>query len=186
MQWLVERQGVSDSDAPKTDTPVAAPAESAPAAPPAPDASSSTRFELVQKLTAEKRSREEILSRLKSEGLDEESAKVLLNAVSGPNPSELPEPTLSPGINPLAPSTFSISDIGMSGSPATVGAYWLTFGVFAMVVVAVFFVLVSLDIVAEPSQFSVDASKVLLFFGLATAGWGAIKLLSSVNFKRRD
>lgn len=145
-----------------------------------------TRFELVQKLKAEKRSREEILARLKSDGLDDESAKVLLNAVDGPNPTELPEPTLSPGINPLAPSTFSISDIGMSGSPATVGAYWLTFGVFTMVVVAIFFVLTSLELVAEPSHFAVDASKVLLFFGLGAAGWGAFKLLSSVSIRRKS
>lgn len=71
---------------------------------------------------------DEVRSELIAQGLDAESARVVINSLPGGRlPTALPEPTLSLSTNALAPDLLSISELGLSGSPLTVGLYWVTF-----------------------------------------------------------
>jgi hypothetical protein len=75
-------------------------------------------------------SRDDIRTQLLARGLEAESVGVVLNSLpNAPMPPLLPEAHLELGINPLAPNTVAVSDLGMSGDPRVVGLYWLTFGV---------------------------------------------------------
>lgn len=144
-----------------------------------------TPFALARKLVADKVPRDEALKQLRESGLDEEAAKVALNAVDGLNPSELPDATLAPGINPLTPGSFALSDIGMSGNPAVIGMYWMAFGAVIMVLVAVFLVLPELGI-GEPSAASSFWARVGLFLGAGAFGWGLFRLLTTIRVRRRS
>lgn len=100
-----------------------------------------TAFERARALIEQGRSREEARAELTSQGLDEESVRVVLNSLPGARlPSELPEPTMSLSTNALAPDLLSVSELGLSGSPLVVGAYWLTFsGALLVVLLLVLF-----------------------------------------------
>lgn len=144
-----------------------------------------TPFALARKLVANKVPRDEALKQLRASGLDEEGAKVALNAVDGLNPSDLPDATLAPGINPLAPGSFALSDIGMSGNPAVIGMYWMAFGAVVMVLVAVFLVLPEFGI-GEASNASSFWARVGLFLGAGAFGWGLFRLLTTIRVRRRS
>jgi hypothetical protein len=143
-----------------------------------------TPFALARKLVAEKVPRAEALARLCESGLDEEAAKVALNAVDGKNPSELPDATLAPGINPLAPGRFALSDIGLSGHPATVGLYWMAFGAVVLVLATAFVLLPEFGI-GEASPASHFWARVGLFLGAGAFGWGLLRLLTGIRVRRR-
>lgn len=69
-------------------------------------------------------------------GLDEESARVLVNSLPGARlPSMLPEATVSLSTNALAPDLFTLGELGLSGDAATVGLYWVVFAAVLLVVV---------------------------------------------------
>lgn len=144
-----------------------------------------TPFALARKLVANKVPRDEALKQLRATGLDEEAAKVALNAVDGLNPSDLPDATLAPGINPLSPGSFALSDIGMSGNPAIVGMYWMAFGAVVLVLVAVFLVLPEFGI-GEASPASSFWARVGLFLGAGAFGWGLFRLLTTIRVRRRS
>lgn len=75
-------------------------------------------------------------------GLDEESARVLVNSLPGAQlPTTLPEANVSLTTNALAPDLFSFGELGLSGDAPTVGQYWLAFsGVLLVVMLLVMFV----------------------------------------------
>jgi hypothetical protein len=80
---------------------------------------------------------EAVRAALRSRGLDEEAVQVVCNSLPGaPLPSELPEATVSLSTNALEPGLFSVTELGLSGNPLVVGAYWLTFGLVLLVVVS--------------------------------------------------
>jgi len=96
-----------------------------PADPPA-----GTPFAEAQALQAQGKTREQIVEALKAKGVDAESARIVVNSLPGaPMPPALPEATFSMPTNPLAPQTFAVSDLGLSGDARTVGLYWVAFGV---------------------------------------------------------
>lgn len=101
-----------------------------------------TTFEQARLLTERGRSPAEVKQALIDGGLDEESARVVVNSLPGaPQPSVLPEPTVSLSTNALAPDLFSLGELGLSGDPVTVGQYWMAFsGVLLVVLLLVLFV----------------------------------------------
>lgn len=149
------------------------------------EAAEGTPFALARKLVANKVPRDEALKQLRASGLDEDDAKLALNAVDGVNPSDLPDPTLSPGVNPLAPTSFALSDIGLSGNPAVVGLYWISFGAVVLVLVAVFLMLPEFGI-GEASPASAFWARVGLALGATAFGWGLFRLLSTIRLRRRS
>lgn len=174
----------AEAEAPVALSPNAAASAAALAAAEGSGAGEGTPFALARKLVAEKVPRDEALKRLRESGVDEESAKLALNAVNGPNPTDLPDATLAPGINPLAPGSFALSDIGMSGNPAVVALYWMAFGAVVLVLVAIFLVLPEFG-VGEPSEVSSFWARVGLGLGGGAFGWGAVKLALTVRVRRR-
>jgi hypothetical protein len=129
--------------------------------------------------------REEWLPRLKAAGVDDESARVLLNSFDGANPSALPDASFSPGTNPLAPSTFSLDDVGLHGEPATVGLYWMAFGGTIALMVGVFALLVYADVVEQAPLALIVLSRAMGTLGAGAFGWGALKFAASVRVRRR-
>ncbi len=107
----------------------------APATPPG------TLFERARAMIEAGAPSDEVKTMLASNGLDEESVRVLLNSLPGAKlPSALPEANVSLTTNPLAPDLFSFTELGLTGDPATVGLYWLTFsGVLLVVILIVLF-----------------------------------------------
>ncbi|GMU61512.1 MAG: hypothetical protein AMXMBFR34_32750 [Myxococcaceae bacterium] len=177
---------------PDATTPAEAPRPSAASNPP-PDsakpaesgAGEGTAFSYARRLVEQKVPRPEAIQRLKEKGFDDETARLALNAVDGANPSDLPDATLAPGINPLAPGSFALSDIGMSGNPGVVALYWMAFGAVVMVLVAVFLILPEFG-VGDPHT---DVSAFWARFGLGMGGlafaWGVFRLIGTVRVRRR-
>jgi hypothetical protein len=149
-------------------------------------AGAGTPFELAQQLVAQKVPRDEAIARLRASGLDEEAARVALNAVDGATPSDLPDATLAPGTNPLAPGSFALSDIGLSGSPAVVALYWMAFGAVVLVAVAIFRVLPEIGVGEPLSDASVFWAKFGLGLGAAAFAWGVLRLAGAVRVRRRS
>jgi hypothetical protein len=129
--------------------------------------------------------REEWLPRLKDAGVDEESARVLINSFEGANPSALPDASFSPGTNPLAPSSFALDDFGLHGDPATVGLYWMAFGGTIALMVGVFALLVYADVVEEAPVALLVLSRVMGTLAAGAFCWGAVKAIGSVRVRRR-
>lgn len=161
---------------PATDSPTGATPEGA---------GQGTPFALAQKLVAQKLRRADVLAQLKASGLDDETARVALNAVDGATPSELPDATLAPGINPLAPGSFALSDIGLSGNPVTVALYWMAFGAVVLVLVAVFLGLPELGVGEPLSEASAFWARVGMGLGTAAFAWGVFRLAGTVRLRRR-
>ncbi len=109
-----------------------------------------TRYERLLAWHAEKLPRAQMLERLKADGLDDESATVLVNSVIGKLPAELPEAGLTRGTNVLAPNAFSLSDIGLSGPPTVVGLYWLGLGVAMLIALGVAAIMAAAGMVEVP------------------------------------
>jgi hypothetical protein len=139
----------------------------------------------LQAWRAEGLSREEWLTRLKGAGLDDESARVLVNSLDGANPSLLPEASFSPGVNPLAPASFALDDLGLQGPPVTVGLYWMAFGATLALMVGVFAVLVWTKVVDQAPDALLVLARALATLGAVAFGWGAFKAVTSVRVRRR-
>jgi hypothetical protein len=101
-----------------------------------------------------------IKSWLLARGVDAEAAQVLVNSLpSAPMPSALPEPSVSLTTNPLAPDLFSLTELGLQGSPGTVGAYWIAFAL------GLLFVLLLVMFIPMPELFgSGGPSDAFLYF----------------------
>lgn len=107
----------------------AAPTEPAEALP------TTTTFENARRMVESGKSVAEVKQALMASGLDEESARVVVNSLPGARqPSTLPEPTVSLSTNALAPDLFSLGELGLSGDPMTVGLYWMVFSAVLLVV----------------------------------------------------
>lgn len=108
---------------------------------PPPNAEPAT-FEFASAQLAAGRTEQEVKQALMARGLDEESARILVNSLPGARlPAPLPEPTVSLSTNALAPDLFTLGELGLSGDSATVGLYWLSFsGVLLVVLLLVLFV----------------------------------------------
>jgi hypothetical protein len=92
-------------------------------------------FESARKMLESGRSVVEVKKALMDGGLDEESARVVVNSLPGATqPSTLPEPTMSLSTNALAPDLFSLGELGLSGDSMTVGLYWMVFSAVLLVV----------------------------------------------------
>lgn len=92
-------------------------------------------FEFARDQLAAGRSPAEVKQALIARGLDEESARVLVNSLPGARlPSELPEANVSLSTNALAPDLFTLGELGLSGDAAMVGLYWVVFGAVLLVV----------------------------------------------------
>lgn len=139
----------------------------------------------LQAWRAEGLPRDQWLTRLKAAGLDDESARVLVNSLDGANPSLLPEASFSPGVNPLAPASFALDDLGLQGPPVTVGLYWMAFGATLALMVGVFAVLVWTKVVDQAPDALLVLARALATLGAVAFGWGAFKAVTSVRVRRR-
>lgn len=92
-------------------------------------------FEFARDQLAAGRSPAEVKQALIARGLDEESARVLVNSLPGARlPAALPEANVSLSTNALAPDLFTFGELGLSGDAATVGLYWVVFAAVLLVV----------------------------------------------------
>ncbi len=88
-----------------------------------------TPWQHAQQLLTEGNTPLQIAQALAQTGLDAESVRVLINALPGARmPQALPEANLDLSVNPLAPSHFSLFELGLRGDPRTIGLYWVAFG----------------------------------------------------------
>ncbi|MCA2977860.1 MAG: hypothetical protein INH41_13920 [Myxococcaceae bacterium] len=159
--------------------------------PPAPE----TPFEEARRRQAAGERPDAIAAALRSRGLDDESARVLVNSLPGARvPSQLPEANVSLTTNPLAPGLFSLSELGLSGDDVVVGAYWLTFGLALAVVVSVVLFLPMPELFGEagPSEgFLVIVDEVLPPVGFSLValslarGWYLVLRSRRVRLRRR-
>jgi hypothetical protein len=139
----------------------------------------------VQRLKAEGATREAMLERLKAQGLDEEGARVLVNSVAGPLPSELPSAQLTGGNDLLSPSVYTLSDIGLTGPPTVVGLYWMGYGVAILLALALGWLFDEAGLVTVPPHVGEYAFRL---GGLASAvllGWGAYRYSQGIVIRRK-
>jgi hypothetical protein len=173
---------VSESP-PKTEpAPEAALQSSAPAVEPTPNG---TSWDLVKRFKSEGVSREDMLTRLKATGLDEESAKVLINSVIGQMPADLPDAQLSPGTNVLAPSVFTLSDIGLTGPPTTVGLYWMGFGAAILLALGLGFIMTEMLGKELPEDVGFYALRLGGFVSMCCVGWGLFRYSQGITIRRK-
>jgi hypothetical protein len=144
-----------------------------------------THWDLVNKLKAEGAPREQVLERLKALGLDDESSKVLFNAVMGAMPSELPSAQLSGGTNVLSPSTFTLSDIGLTGHPTVVGLYWMGFGAAILLALGIGALMNVTDLVTVPEGVEFYALRLGGIASMAFIAWGVFRYMQGVTIRRR-
>lgn len=152
----------------------------------APQATAGTRWDLVKRLKSEGASREQMLARLKDAGLDDESAKVLINSVDGALPAELPDAQLSPGTNTLSPSTFTLSDIGLTGPAHTVGLYWMGFGAAILLALGVGFLMTTVLDQELPAGVSFYAVRLGGFASMCCVAWGLFRYSQGVTIRRKE
>ncbi|HEY0882981.1 MAG TPA: hypothetical protein VGD87_15675 [Archangium sp.] len=157
------------------------PTEAAPAAAPTPG----TNYDVVKQMAEAKASREDMLAKLKAAGLDDESAKVLINSVSGALPAEIPDAQLSPGMNVLSPSTFTLSDIGLTGHPATVGLYWMGFGAAILLALGVGTMLTVMMDTKLPEDVGYYAFRLGGVISMTCVAWGLFRYFQGVTIKRK-
>lgn len=170
---------------PVSDTP---PDPSAPETKPEPAASAeptSAGWELVQQLKREGATREQMLERLKATGLDDESAKVLINSVAGALPAELPSAQISPGMNVLSPSTFSLSDVGLTGPAHTVGLYWMGFGAAILLALGIGFLMTELLDQKLPDGVAFYAVRLGGVVSMSCVAWGLFRYSQGVTVRRK-
>lgn len=157
------------------------PTEAAPA-----PATPGTHYDLVKQLAETKTPREDMLAKLKAAGLDEESAKVLINSVAGAMPQELPDAQISPGMNVLSPSTFTLSDIGLTGHPATVGLYWMGFGAAILLALGVGTMLTVMTDAKLPEDVGYYAFRLGGVISMTCVSWGLFRYFQGVTIKRKS
>jgi hypothetical protein len=152
----------------------------------APDAPvAGTNWDLVNTLKAEGATREQVLERLKARGLDDESSKVLVNSVMGAMPSELPSAQLTGGTNVLSPSTFTLSDIGLTGHPTVVGTYWIGFGAAILLALGIGTLMSVTDLVTVPEGVEYFALRLGGIASMAFIAWGVFRYLQGITIRRR-
>jgi hypothetical protein len=139
----------------------------------------------VNQLKAEGATREAIFERLKARGLDDEGARVLLNSVMGVLPAHLPDAQLTSGLDPLAPTVFTLSDFGLTGPPTTVGLYWMGFGAAIVLALGVGFVMTATDLVQLPEDVGFYAVRLGGLAAMACVGWGAFRYSQGITIRRR-
>ena len=154
----------------------------APAAEPLPVG---TSWDLVKQYKADGLNREQMFEKLKATGLDDESSKVLINSVIGTMPSDLPNAQLSPGMNVLSPSTFTLSDIGLTGPAATVGLYWMAFGAAILLALGVGFLMTELLDKQLPEDVGYYAVRLGGFVSMCCVAWGAFRYSQGVTIRRK-
>lgn len=154
--------------------------------PAAPTAPTGTRWDLVQQLKREGATREQMIEKLKATGLDDESVMVLINSVAGALPAELPSAQLSPGMNVLSPSTFSLSDVGLTGPPHTVGLYWMGFGAAILLALGVGFLMTELLDQALPEGVAFYAVRVGGVVSMTCVAWGLFRYSQGVTVRRKE
>ena len=162
--------------------PVTDPQTSAPAAEPA---ANGTSWDLVKQYKADGMPREQMLEKLKATGLDDESAKVLINSVVGALPADLPDAQLSPGTNVLSPSTFTLSDIGLTGPAATVGLYWMAFGAAILLALGVSFIMTEMLGKELPENVGFYAVRIGGFVSMCCVAWGLFRYSQGVTIRRK-
>jgi hypothetical protein len=144
-----------------------------------------TSWDLVKRFKAEGVPRDQMLEKLKATGLDEESAKVLINSVVGALPVELPNAQLSPGTNVLSPSVFTLSDIGLTGPPTTVGLYWMGFGAAILLALGVGFLMTEMLGKELPEDVGFYAVRLGGFVSMCCVGWGLFRYSQGITIRRK-
>lgn len=175
MAALPQRAHVSEPPLPPNSASAAA-AEAVP---------SGTSWDLVNRFKADGLTREQMLEKLKATGLDDESSKVLINSVIGSMPVDLPTAQLSPGMNVLSPSTFTLSDIGLTGPAATVGLYWMAFGAAILLALGVGFLMTELLDKQLPEDVGYYAVRLGGFVSMCCVTWGAFRYSQGVTIRRK-
>ncbi|MBL8913331.1 MAG: hypothetical protein JNM17_21720 [Archangium sp.] len=161
------------------------PGAAAPAAP-APEANANgTAYEQVQKLKADGKTREEILTVLKGQGHDDEAAKVLVNSVMGAMPAELPSAQLSPGTNALAPSVFSLSDIGLTGPSHVIGLYWIGFGAAILLALGIASVMNMAGFAKVPDDVAYYGLRLGGVLSMTCVAWGVFRYSQAIVIRRK-
>lgn len=155
-------------------------------APPSDAAPTNTRYERVCVWKSQGLPRAEMLEKLKADGLDEESALVLINSVTGVLPSELPSAQLTVGRNVLSPGTFSLSDVGLTGPSHIVGLYWMGFGAAILLALGVATVLTLTGLADLPDNVAYYAVRLGGLASMACVVWGAVRYAQGVTIRRRD
>ena len=155
------------------------------AAPAVDETPNGTSWDLVKRFKSEGVPREEMLTRLKATGLDEESAQVLINSVVGAMPSDLPDAQLSPGTNVLAPSVFTLSDIGLTGPPTTVGLYWMGFGAAILLALGLGFIMTEMLGKELPEDVGFYALRLGGFVSMCCVSWGLFRYSQGITIRRK-
>lgn len=145
-----------------------------------------THWDQVRRLQQEGATREQMLEKLKLAGLDDESARVLINSVSGALPAELPSAQLSPGLNVLSPSTFTLSDIGLTGHPTTVGLYWMGFGAAILLALGLGFIMTEVLGTQLPDGVGYYAVRLGGVISMTCVAWGIFRYLQGVTIRRKQ
>lgn len=145
----------------------------------------SVRYQRVVEWHAQKLPREKMVEQLKADGLDDESVNVLINSVAGALPPELPEAELTRGTNALAPSAFTLSDIGLQGHPSVVGMYWMGFGAAILIALGLASALTFAGIVNVPDAVQFYALRVGGFVSMCFIAWGTFRWSQGVTIRRR-
>ena len=144
-----------------------------------------TSWDLVKQFKADGVPREQMLEKLKATGLDDESAKVLINSVVGAMPVDLPNAQLSPGTNVLSPSTFTLSDIGLTGPPATVGLYWMAFGAAILLALGLSFIMTETLDKQLPEDVGFYAVRIGGFVSMCCVAWGLFRYSQGITIRRK-
>lgn len=152
---------------------------------PAPAAPVGTHWDLVNRLKTEGASREVVLEKLKGLGLDDESAKVLVNSVMGAMPADLPSAQLTGGTNVLAPGSFTLSDIGLTGHPTVVGLYWMGFGAAILLALGIGALMSVTELVTVPDDVAFFALRLGGIASMAFIAWGVFRYMQGVTIRRR-
>jgi hypothetical protein len=129
--------------------------------------------------------RAEWQGRLLAAGLDDESARVVVNSVDGAAPSQLPDAEFAPRTNALTPGAFAFGDLGIQGPPATVGVYWLVFGAAVLLMLGAFGLLVTFEVVEEPPDQLLFIARVMVPIALLALVGGGWKVAGAVRVRRR-
>lgn len=144
-----------------------------------------TSWDLVKRFKADGLAPDEMLQKLKATGLDDESAKVLINSVVGAMPAELPNAQLSPGTNTLSPGTFTLSDIGLTGPPTTVGLYWMGFGAAILLALGLGFIMTEMLGKELPEDVGFYAVRLGGFLSMGCVAWGLFRYSQGITIRRK-
>lgn len=145
-----------------------------------------TRYDRVRLWKTQNLSRAEMIEKLKADGLDEESALVLINSVMGAMPSELPSAQLTVGRNVLSPGTFTLSDLGLTGPAHIVGLYWMGFGAAILLALGLAAILNLTGLAEVPDNVSYYAVRLGGVASMACVAWGVVRYSQGVTIRRRD